>query len=148
MSAQIEKLKKVLELNKDSTEHIATKLMISLFSTVSDHIYIKSAPGIFLVSNSAHHKFMGGEIAGRTVYDFFPRAIARSFEMEDKRVLETDTPSILTERRPDRTFNIYEMTTIRIPLHDATGTPCGLLIFSVNVTPISGPLVSSDPQVF
>ncbi len=78
-------------------------LLRSVIDNLLDAIYVKDAQGRYLLDNVAHRRLLGvsdpAEVLMKSVYDFFPEAVARRFDEDDRHVLETGEPIVNREGR-------------------------------------------------
>ncbi len=115
----------------------------SMLRTVIDHlpdrIFLKDAGGCYLLANQAHAHSLGratqDEVAGKTVFDFFPREIAEHYAAEDREILRSGEARIDHEEpgvgpEGERSW----LLTTKVPLRDAAGEVNGLVCMSRDIT--------------
>ena len=79
-------------------------LLRAIIDTVPDYIYVKDAQGRFLLANKAWLKVRGlsdNDIAGKTVFDFFPRDVAEKMAAQDADIVKTGVPIRELEQKDD-----------------------------------------------
>lgn len=113
-------------------------LLGTLIDSLPDQIHVKDRQGRYLLDNEAHRRMRNlrpGETAGKTVWDFFPPALARLYEADDQSVLRTGQP-ILNREEPtlDEGGSRRWLSTTRTPLTGATGEVVGLVGISRDIT--------------
>ncbi len=110
-----------------------------IFEHIPNMIYVKDAKTLKYVRfNSAGEHFLGytrQQLLGKTASEFFPEGIARVFEAQDLRVIESgktlDVPEeFILNRNNQKRF----MHTQKMALLDETGTPQYVLGISEDIT--------------
>jgi PAS domain S-box-containing protein len=101
----------------------------SLVETLPQNIFRKDLEGRFTFANQQFCKVLNrrlDEIVGKTDFDFFPEALARKYQQDDQRVLESGRPydSVEENQPPDGT-KLY-VQVVKTPLYGADGKPAGL----------------------
>jgi len=113
-------------------------LLRRIIDALPDNVYVKDLDGRFLLDNLAHRDFLGqpsdANIAGQSVFDFFPSKMAERFTEEDRYVIEAGE-SILNreERRSENGAEIWVQTT-KVPLRDRMGNIIGLVGITADIT--------------
>ena len=114
-------------------------LLRTIMEAIPDRIYVKDIEGRYVIDNEAHRRLVGvprmEDVAGKTVHDFFPPAVAARFEADDKTVIRSGRP--LLEREESRINAAGEVTwmlTSKVPLHDVRGKLVGVLGISREIT--------------
>ncbi len=107
-------------------------LLHTLIDSLPDFVYVKDTEGRYVLSNTAHQRFLGvnsaDEVAGKTVFDFLPKGVAEEFHREDLEVMRTGKPQLNgVEKAVDGAGNPLWITRSRIPLPDASGTIIGVV---------------------
>ena len=98
-------------------------LLKDLIDHSSAAIYVKDAAGHYLLANKRHHELwpaMRDFHPGTTPYDWFPEAVARSFEASDRAVWESGETRTFEEAIPtdggERTF-----VSVKFPIRNEAG---------------------------
>lgn len=114
-------------------------LLRTLVDTLPDSIYVKDPSGRYILDNLAHQKRVGvkspAEVVGKTVFDFFPKEIAESFNADDEVVLRSGIP-LLNREEPivdDDGTNRWISTT-KVPYRNEEGTILGLVCLSRDIS--------------
>ena len=115
------------------------QLLSSIIENIPDRIYAKDTEGRYIIDNAAHRGFIGvrgiENVIGKTVYDFFPLAIAQRFDAADKAVIRSGEPLLeIEETTVDEQNRESWMRTSKVPLRDASGKPVGILGLSHDIT--------------
>ena len=134
-------------VSKDITEHKRAEaalaeersLLRTLIDNLPDHIYVKDSQGRYLIDNVAHQRFVGAatqeEVAGKTVFDFFPAELATRFEVDDSATLRSGQPMVGREEPiVDRAGHLRWLSTNKMPLRDQHGQTIGLVCMSRDIT--------------
>jgi PAS domain S-box-containing protein len=114
-------------------------LLRTLLDHIPDYIYVKDTASRYLTTNRANLDLMGRnaleDVRGKTVYDFFPPQIARTYE-DDDRALFTKGQPILNREEPTVGRNGDErwLLTTKVPLRDPSGLITGLVGISRDIT--------------
>lgn len=114
-------------------------LLRGVIDNLPDPIFLKDCNGRYLLDNAAHWQGLGAqgpeEVLGRTVFDFFPPAIAEHFHEDDQQIVRTGRPQINHE---EQTLNVRReprwMLTTKVPWRDETGSILGILCLSRDIT--------------
>jgi PAS domain S-box-containing protein len=106
---------------------------------LTDHLYVKDAAGRYILDNPAHRVFLGveriEEVLEKTVFDFFPTAIAERYHADDVQVIRTGIPLLNREERAiTRAGEELWLLTSKVPFRDDKGQIAGLVCLSRNVT--------------
>ena len=113
-------------------------LLLRIIDALPDYVYVKDLDGRFLLDNLAHRDFLGqpsdANIAGQSVFDFFPSKMAERFTEEDRYVIEAGE-SILNreDRRIENGAELWIQTT-KVPLRNRLGNIIGLVGISADIT--------------
>ncbi len=103
-------------------------------------IYIKDTESRYVVNNSAHLRTLGvthqEDVAGKTLFDFFPAEQAKGFYADDQEVMRTGEPLVEREEISyDQTFGGERWhLTSKVPLRDSAGKVMGLVGMSTDIT--------------
>ena len=107
----------------------------TLVDNLPDLVFIKDLKGRYVFDNAAHRAFLGistlDEVAGKTVFDFYPRELASPLHADDEAVLAAGVPLLhreedLTDRKGRKTRAV----TSKIPYRDAQHMVVGLVCIS------------------
>jgi diguanylate cyclase (GGDEF)-like protein/PAS domain S-box-containing protein len=114
-------------------------LLRALIDHLPDYVHTKNERRQYVLSNAQHLQLLGAhteaEVAGKTVFDYFPVEIAESYDADDRQVLTTGQP-ILNREEPfvdghgHRRWNL----TTKVPLRDLDGRTTGLVCISRDIT--------------
>jgi len=114
-------------------------LLRSLIDAIPEHIFVKDLQGRYILDNVAHRRFLNVAeptgLAGRTVFDFFPRELATIYEADDRSVLASGV-AILNREEPAVTARgdlIWFLTT-KAPLRSISGELIGLVCVSADIS--------------
>ena len=123
--------------NAEKALHESDLLYHSLVETIPQNILRKNCDGMFTFANQRFCETIGKPleaILGKTDHDLFPKDLADKYRRDDKRVLETDQPLVITEthHQPDGTDLHVEV--IKSPLRDNSGNVIGLQCMFWDVT--------------
>jgi sigma-B regulation protein RsbU (phosphoserine phosphatase) len=101
----------------------------SLVETLPQNILRKDPQGHFTFANQQFCKMLGRpleEIVGKTDFDFFPRELAKKYQRDDQRVMQTGKAyETVEENQPPGRDKIY-VQVVKTPLYGADGTSIGL----------------------
>ena len=118
-------------------------LLRSVIDTVPDFIYVKDADGRFQVVNEAWLRSRGlsaDQVAGKTVFDLFPREVAEDMAADDAAVLRTREVKSDFESRLPVTGGSGEpgekrwVSTTKAPMLDGAGNILGVVGVSRDIT--------------
>ena len=114
-------------------------LLRTLIDNLPDLIYTKDTAGRLVLNNAAHVHFLGAnraeEVIGKTVFDFFPRAIAEQYFTDEQTIMRTGQARIeYEEPRADRHGVCGWVLTTKVPLRAADGQITGLVGVSRDIT--------------
>lgn len=98
-------------------------LLRSVIDNLLDAIYVKDTQGHYLLDNVAHLQALGcsmeAEVAGKTVFDFFPKEMAEKFEADDQSVVATGKPILNREERvTDGNGALRWISTTKVPFRN------------------------------
>lgn len=127
-----------LKLIEDQLES-ERNLLRNLIDNLPDFIYVKDDKGRFLVDNVAHRHFLGlsgsEDVLGKTVFDFFPHALAQQFDKDDQHIIHSGQELLNREEMTvDRHGNRRWLSTTKVPLRNAAGQVAGLVGISRDIT--------------
>ncbi|MEI8235407.1 MAG: CHASE3 domain-containing protein [Verrucomicrobiota bacterium] len=114
-------------------------LLRSLIDAIPEHIYVKDLEGRYVLDNIAHRRFLNvadpSALAGRTVFDFFPKELAAIYHADDQSVIASGVP-ILNREEPAVTAqgDLIWLLTTKAPLHGVTGALIGLVCVSADIS--------------
>ena len=113
-------------------------LLLRIIDALPDNVYVKDLDGRFLLDNLAHRDFLGqpsdANIAGQSVFDFFPSKMAERFTAEDRYVIEAGESIINREERHFEDGVEFWIQTTKAPLRDRLGNIIGLVGISADIT--------------
>ncbi|MEA3208119.1 MAG: hypothetical protein QOE70_1176 [Chthoniobacter sp.] len=118
---------------------IERNLLRSVIDNLPDSIFLKDTEGRYLLDNVAHYRSLSAsdpkEVIGRTVFDFFPDAIAQHFHETDLEIVRTGRPVINHE---ERAFDFHGtplwLLTTKVPWLGEDGTILGVVCIARNIT--------------
>ena len=114
-------------------------LLRNLVDNLPDDIYVKDMEGRYVVDNVAHmrrlHVQNPVEVAGKTVFDFFPEEIARRYHADDQKIIASGE-SLLNREEPSLARDGTErwLSTTKVPLRDGRGKIVGLVCVGRDIT--------------
>ena len=114
-------------------------LLANIMDAMPDHVFVKDTKGRYIMHNRAHRLYLGlratETIEGRTVFDFFPTALAERYQADDFHVIETGAP-IRGREEPARPTspNVAWLATTKMPLRDPGGRVIGVVCVSSDIT--------------
>ena len=115
-------------------------LLRNLIDAIPDHIYVKDLQGRYVLDNVAHRRFLNvsdlEHLAGRTVFDFFPKELATIYDDDDQSVLLSGS-TILNREEPAVTAGgkLIWLTTTKVPLRGVSGPQLiGLVCVSSDIS--------------
>lgn len=101
----------------------------SLVETIPQNIFRKDLFERFTFANKRFCETLGrslSEIIGRTDFDFFPEKLARKYQRDDRRIMESgQTLETVEEHRPPGGETLY-VQVVKTPLYDSNGALIGL----------------------
>jgi phosphoserine phosphatase RsbU/P len=114
-------------------------LLRSVVDTIPDSIYVKDAEGRYILDNVAHRAQLGAgsfeEVVGRTVFDFFSQAVARRFQADDERVMQSGVPILHRHEAAGDADNPERwLSTTKVPLRDPEGRIIGIVGLGRDIT--------------
>ena len=110
----------------------------TLIDAMPDIVFTKNASGHFVTCNAATLALFGVEredqLAGKTVFDLYPRELAESFHADDLGVMAGHTLVNRETGGVDAGGRPLWRLTIKVPLRDASGAVVGLIGISRDIT--------------
>ena len=108
-------------------------LLRDVINSLRDMVYVRDLEGGYVVTNSAHARFLGAaqaaDVVGRTPFDFLPLDRAANLDADDHRVMNTRVPVL--DRVESIPANGGEearcFSTSKVPLLDASGEVIGVV---------------------
>lgn len=126
------------EVAARSTLERERKLLRTLFDALPDIVFTKDTEGRFVNANPAALAQFGFEreeqLAGKSVFDFFPRELAEAYRTDDLNVIAGQPLLDREERGLDREGKPIWFLTIKVPLRDANGAIIGLIGICRDIT--------------
>ena len=114
-------------------------LLRSLIDTIPEHIFVKDVRGRYVLDNLAHRHFLKAqsleEVAGKSVFYFFPQELAALYHEDDQSVIKSNTP-IINREEPAVTpeGQVIWLSTTKVPLRDVNGQLIGLVCVSRDIS--------------
>ena len=114
-------------------------LLRSLIDAIPEHIFVKDLQGRYVLDNLAHRQFLNvsdpGGLAGRTVFDFFPKELAAIYHADDQSVEQTGQP-ILNREEPAVAADgrLIWLSTTKVPFYSVDGKLVGLVCVSSDIS--------------
>ncbi len=109
----------------------------SLVETLPQNIFRKDLQFCFTFANQQFCRILGRpleQIVGKTDFDFFPAELARKYQADDRRVIETGQPyETIEEHQPPGQDKIY-VQVVKTPLRGLDGTTIGLQAIFWDIT--------------
>jgi PAS domain S-box-containing protein len=137
----IEALYAEIEERKRAAERLADErnLLHTLIDALPDLVYVKDREGRYVLNNTAHLKFLGAsapeEVAGKTVFDFFPPELATQYHADDLQSIHFGVPLVNdVEPSVDIAGNPLWVLRTKVPLRDNNGEVIGLVGVARDVT--------------
>jgi PAS domain S-box-containing protein len=126
---------------KQAEEQLAHErnLLRTLIDTMPDYIYVKDLAGRLLMVNRTLAELLGVSSAdtllGKTDFDCYPEELARSFWVDDRKVMDSGQALINREEtNVDFRGNANWVLTTKVPLRDREGKVVGLMGVGRNIT--------------
>lgn len=114
-------------------------LLRTLINNLPDLIFVKDTQGRFVINNNMHLRVLEvdtqASVIGKTVFNFYPQAVAEQFWKDDQLVLTSGRPIVEREElviRPNGDQR-WHLTT-KVPLFDSQGNVTGLMGISRDIT--------------
>jgi len=114
-------------------------LLRNLIDAIPEHIYVKDLKGNYLLDNAAHRQFLNiadlAGLAGRSVFDFFPKALATIYHDDDQSVIQSGTPILNREESGLTTDGkMIWLCTTKVPFYSVEGDLIGLVCVSSDIS--------------
>ncbi len=126
---------------KEMEDRLASErnLLRSVIDNLPDSIFLKDTDGRYLLDNVAHYRGVGAseasEVIGRTVFDFFPDAVAEHFHESDIAIIRSGQPMLNHE---ERSLDVHGaprwLMTTKVPWRDEQGAILGVLCIARDIT--------------
>lgn len=114
------------------------RLLRTVIDNLPVYLYVKNATGRFVIGNLPHARLLGAEsgfdVVGKSDYDIYPHELARCYEEDDQRVLQTGEPLILHEEPSNIGGRSGWFASTKVPLRDRHGQIVGLIGISQDIT--------------
>ena len=113
------------------------QLLQTLINNLPLSVYIKDRDGKYLVNNLLNANLLGvpeSEIAGKTVFDFFPDDIAKAYTADDRSVINSGQPIVNREEQYYVRGKTGFFSTTKVPLYNDHGFISGLVGISTDIT--------------
>ena len=134
-------------VSSDVTEMIETQHTLekerntlrTLLDSIPDSIYIRDREGQYIVVNRALSDLVGAkdpkDVAGKTPYDFFSTEKARSFIIEDAKVMEAgETVVNPSSHVRSQDGEVRHLLTTKVPVRDRDGNVFGIVGINRDIT--------------
>ena len=127
---------------KQTEEQLAFErdLLRALLENVTDRIYIKDTASRFIRCSLSLAKGLGlgsaDAILGKTDYEFYPEAKAKSLHADEQKVILTGRGDIKIERETDSAGNAIWDSVSKVPFRNRTGLVSGIIGISRDITPL------------
>jgi len=114
-------------------------LLRSVIDNLLDSIYVKDAEGRYLLDNRAHMRSLGVDspekVVGKTVFDFFPDAVAAKFQEDDETVLRSGDSIVNREEVVvSDSAAVRWISTTKVPLRNRSGQSIGVIGIGRDIT--------------
>ncbi|MCL4873969.1 PAS domain S-box protein [bacterium] len=109
-----------------------------IMDNTNNVVYLKDVEGRYLLINRRYEELFhisGGEISGKTDYDFFPREVADAFRANDLKALASERPVEFEEYAP-HDDGLHSYISIKFRLRAADGQIYGVAGISTDITQI------------
>lgn len=122
---------------RDATESIAAReallrseaLYQSLLEGLTQNVFQKDLDGRFVFVNRRFCETVGHsreELIGRTDFDFFPEELARKYQEDDRKVVESGSTVEMVEEHLSPEGRKLYVQVVKSVVRDATGNPIGM----------------------
>ena len=101
----------------------------SLVETLPQNIFRKDVDMRFTFANQRFAQLLGrtaSDIIGKTDFDFFPADLAKKFQDDDRKVMETGMAIELVEENRGARCEMVYVQVVKTPLYDAAGRVIGV----------------------
>lgn len=127
----------VQELSRRETEK-SNQTYRAIIDALPDSLNAKDLSGHFLAANPQTAKLMMAESAealiGKTDFDFYPPETAAAFRADEEKVLAGGKPVTIEQRLVHRDGSLAWLSTMKVPLRDASGSIIGLITHNRDIT--------------
>jgi PAS domain S-box-containing protein len=123
-------------ISRDVTDVVrAEHLLHNLVESLPELVFVKDTQGHYVLDNATHRTFLGlrtlEEVVGKTAGDFYPRELAQRIELDDRTVLDAQTPVLEREEQfTNHRGEKVRVLTSKIPYRDEQGKIAGLICIS------------------
>ncbi|XXT23360.1 response regulator [Sorangium sp. So ce429] len=131
LQEEVAERKRALVALRESQE-----LLRAIIDNSTAVVYVKDAEGRYLLINRRFERLFHvteRSILGKTDHELFPPAQADALRAFDRRVLEARTP-LQAEEVMMQDDGLHAYISIKCPLYDAAGAPCGVCGISTDIT--------------
>ena len=114
-------------------------LLRTLIDNMPDHIYVKDRSGRFVIGNKAAAEGIGNytpdELVGKSDLDFYPLEWGQRFFMDEQKIMQSGQPLIDQLEENVNAAGVRRwFSTTKMPFHDSSGNPIGIVGISRDVT--------------
>ena len=114
-------------------------LLRTLIDNMPDHIYVKDRSGRFVIGNKAAAEGIGvpspDDLVGKSDLDFYPLEWGQRFFLDEQRIIQSGQPLIdQVEENVNQAGVRRWFSTTKMPFHDSSGVPIGIVGISRDVT--------------
>lgn len=114
-------------------------LLRNVIDNLLDSIYVKDTGGHYLLDNIAHRRTLSvnaaEQVVGKSVFDFFPEALAAKFQEDDATVCRTGRPIVNREEVVVSDAAVVRwVSTTKVPLRNRAGETVGVIGIGRDIT--------------
>jgi two-component system cell cycle sensor histidine kinase/response regulator CckA len=138
---EVEGIARDMTERKRAEEALAEErnLLRTVIDNLPDYIYVKDTESRYLISNTAHVRFLGAttpdEVVGKSVFELYPQELATLYYADDQAVILSGRRLLKREERSvDQAGNRVWLLTTKVPLRDSDGKIVGLLGIARDIT--------------
>lgn len=109
----------------------------SLLESLPQNILRKDLKGRFTFANQNFCRALGkslGQVIGKTDFDFFPAEMAKKYQTDDRRVIQTGQPLETVEEHQPRASEQRHVRVLKTPVRSADGNILGIQAIFWDVT--------------
>src|SRR6185503_1623411 len=131
LQAEVHERRRAEEAQRRSEERLQT-----ILQNTSALIYQIDTDGRFVHVNRKWEELFhlsNEEVRGQSVYHIFPHEVARALDLNNRAVLAQGHPSEFEERL-DVDDEVHVYSSVKAPLFDDDGKPCGIVGVSTDIT--------------
>ncbi len=113
-----------------------TREITSILKYTPDVVYIKDREQRYVLINSRYEELLemtNESVRGQTDYDILPKDVADQFNVNDRKVLDANTPLKVEERIP-HSDGIHTYLSVKFPIYDSKGLTIGVCSISTDIT--------------